>query len=121
MRAVSICLAGLLSAAGVLGQASEIVPNENLVAEGIPKIPGAIAEAVRPYAESRSAGFSSWHPTRREMLIGTRFADTAQVHMVRMPGGARRQLTFFPDRVAGARFPPTSGDFFLFSKDIGGG
>jgi protease II len=121
MRLVSICLAGLLSAAGVLGQASEIVPNENLVAEGIPKIPAAIAEAVRPYAESRSAGFSSWHPTRREMLIGTRFADTAQIHMVRMPGGARRQLTFFPDRVAGARFPPTSGDFFLFSKDIGGG
>ena len=25
------------------------------------------------------------------------------------------------DRVAGAHFPPTNGDFFVFSKDIGGG
>ena len=54
------------------------------------------------------------------MLITTRFADTAQVHLVRMPGGARRQMTFFPDRVAGASFPPGNGDFFLFSKDVGG-
>ena len=108
MRLVSICLAGLMSAAAMLGQGSDIVPNENLVAEGIPKIPASLAEAVRPYTESRGAGFSSWHPSRREMLISTRFADTAQVHMVRMPGGARRQLTFFPDRVAGARFPSTN-------------
>ena len=107
MRLISICLAGLFSAAGLLGQSPDIAPNENLVAEGVPKIPASLAEAVRPYTEGRGAGFSSWNPTRREMLIATRFADTAQVHMVRMPGGARRQLTFFPDRVAGARFPPS--------------
>ena len=121
MRASAIFLAGLLCAGMALGQAADIVPNENLVVEGIPKIPASIAEAVRPYAESRGAGISSWHPTRREMLITTRFADTAQVHMVKMPGGARRQLTFFPDRVAGAHFAPGNGDFFIFSKDVGGG
>ncbi|HXM75152.1 MAG TPA: S9 family peptidase [Thermoanaerobaculia bacterium] len=121
MKTVSVIAAGLLSAAFAAAQGSDVVPNENLVAEGIPKIPAAIAEAVRPYSESRSAGFASWHPTRREMLISTRFADTAQVHLVKMPGGARRQMTFFPDRVAGASFPPARGDFFLFSKDVGGG
>nr|AYA21638.1 S9 family peptidase [uncultured Chthoniobacter sp.] len=122
MRFASICLTVLLSGAAVLAQpAAEIVPNENLVAEGVPKIPAAIAEAVRPYTEGRSAGFAAWHPQRREMLITTRFADTAQVHLVRMPGGARRQMTFFPDRVARASFPPGNGDFFLFSKDVGGG
>ena len=121
MKTVSVIAAGLLSAAFVVAQGGDVVPNENLVAEGIPKIPAAIAEAVRPYSESRSAGFASWHPTRREMLISTRFADTAQVHLVKMPGGARRQMTFFPDRVAGASFHPARGDFFLFSKDIGGG
>jgi dipeptidyl aminopeptidase/acylaminoacyl peptidase len=121
MKTVSVIAAGLLSAAFAAAQGSEVVPNENLVAEGIPKIPAAIAEAVRPYSESRSAGFASWHPTRREMLISTRFADTAQVHLVKMPGGARRQMTFFPDRVAGASFQPARGDFFLFLKDVGGG
>lgn len=121
MKAVSLFLAVLASATPVLAQAGEIVPNENLVAEGIPKIPAAIAEAVRPYTEVRSAAFASWHPTRREMLITTRFADTPQVHLVKMPGGDRRQLTFFPDRVGSASFQPTRGDFFVFSKDVGGG
>jgi Tol biopolymer transport system component len=121
MRAIRIALAGLLGAVMLWAQGTDIVPNENLVAEGIPKIPAAIAEAVRPYTEVRSASFVSWHPTQREMLITTRFADVPQVHLVKMPGGARRQLTFFPDRVAGASFQPTRGDFFVFLKDVGGG
>ena len=38
-----------------------------------------------------------------------------------MPGGARRQLTFFPDRVGGASFGRASaGDYFVFAKDRGG-
>ncbi len=121
MKILSIALGMLLSAAAVLAQTGEIVPNENLLADGIPGIPAAIAEAVRPYTEFRSASFASWHPTRREMLITTRFADTPQVHLVKMPGGDRRQVTFFPDRVAGASFQPTRGDYFVFLKDVGGG
>lgn len=121
MRLVSLCLAGLLSAPFVFAQSGEIVPNENLVAEGIPRIPSGIAEAVRPYTEGRSATFASWHPVRREMLISTRFSDTPQVHLVKMPGGDRRQLTFYPERAVGASFQPTKGNSFLFSKDVGGG
>src|SRR5271165_6910506 len=82
-------------------QSDEIVPNENLVVEGIPKIPASLAESVGRYSEFRAADFLSWHPGRREMLIETRFADTAQVHQVKFPGGARTQLTFYPDRIAG--------------------
>jgi dipeptidyl aminopeptidase/acylaminoacyl peptidase len=102
-------------------QSDEIVPNENLVAEGIPKIPVSLAESVGRYSEFRTASFASWHPTKREMLIETRFADTAQVHLVKFPGGARTQLTFFPDRIAGAEYQPGNGDSFLFVKDVGGG
>jgi dipeptidyl aminopeptidase/acylaminoacyl peptidase len=98
----------------------EIVPNENLVVDGVPKIPASLAEAVGRYTEFRAASFASWHPTRREMLITTRFGDTFQVHRVRTPGGARTQLTFFPDRVASASYEPVSGGFFVFAKDKGG-
>jgi dipeptidyl aminopeptidase/acylaminoacyl peptidase len=97
-----------------------IVPNENLVAEGIPTIPGSLAATVGRYTEFRAASFSSWHPSKREMLISTRFGDTSQVHLVKFPGGDRRQLTFFPDRVGGGSFPPKGGDYFIFSKDTGG-
>ncbi len=111
----------LLLIAPVFAQTAEIVPNENLVAEGIPKIPASLADSVGRYGEFRSAFFTSWNPTRREMLIVTRFADTNQIHQVKFPGGARTQLTFFPDRVGGGRYEPTKGDSFLFSKDVGGG
>jgi len=121
MKRLLTVLAGLLAAATLFAQAGEIAPNENLVAEGIPKISTSIAEAVRPYTEVRSASFTSWHPVRREMLVLTRFGDTPQVHLVRTPGGARRQLTFFPERVGQASFQPTRGDYFVFLKDIGGG
>jgi dipeptidyl aminopeptidase/acylaminoacyl peptidase len=114
-------LAVVLFSALAFPQSDEVVPNENLVAEGIPKIPGAIAEAAGRYSEFRSADFSSWHPARREMLIGTRFGDTAQVHQVKFPGGARTQLTFFSDRVGGGMYEPVHGESFLFTKDVGGG
>ena len=99
---------------------ADIVPNENLVVDGVPRIPASVAEGVGRYTEFRTAGLGAWHPLRREILITTRFADTNQVHRVRRPGGARTQLTFFPDRVAGVSYEPRRGDFFLFSKDKGG-
>src|ERR1035438_6909245 len=111
----------ILFASLALAQSDEVVPNENLVVEGIPKLPSSLAESVGRYGEFRSAVFSSWHPTRREMLIETRFADTAQVHQVKFPGGARFQLTFFPDRVGNPIYEPVKGESFLFTKDVGGG
>jgi dipeptidyl aminopeptidase/acylaminoacyl peptidase len=95
-------------------------PADNLHADGIPDIPVAIAEAVGRYTEFRTAGFAGWHPSKREALILTRFADTNQVHEVRFPGGDRRQLTFLPDRVTGATWPRHSGEYFLFTRDRGG-
>lgn len=93
----------------------------NLVVEGIPAFPEALVEKVRPYLEARTAGFASWNPARPEMLIVTRFGNTPQLHLVKMPGGARKQLTFYPDRVGGAQFRPHDPNTIVFSKDIGGG
>lgn len=101
-------------------QQNFVHPGENLVLENIPPVPASIAEKANQYNEFRVANFGDWNPKRREMLITTRFADVPQVHLVRTPGGARTQLTFFPDRVGASRFGP--GDsYFVFSKDVGGG
>lgn len=116
-RAVPLAVAAVAFAAAPEG---EVRPGDNLVVQGIPAIPASVAEQVARYTEFRSARFESWHPARREMLIRTRFGDTNQVHHVRAPGGARRQLTFFPDAVDGASFQPRHGRFFLFTMDRGG-
>ncbi len=104
----------------VTAQTPNITPGDNLVVEGIPEIPATIVETVERYTNFRSASLASWHPKRREMLISTRFGDTSQVHLVKSPLASRQQLTFFPERVGGATFQPTEGNYFVFSKDIGG-
>jgi len=71
--------------------------------------------------EFRAAAFQGWHPTRRELLVTTRFADTPQLHLVKMPGGQRQQLTFFAEPVAGGSFQPKTGAFIVFAQDTGGG
>src|SRR5687768_11210877 len=104
MKVAAMLVSSVLLHGGsrAFGATTEIKPGDNLRAEGIPPIPAALAEDVGRYTEVRTAALWSWHPTRRELLMGTRFADTVQVHRVKMPGGARTQLTFFPDKVSGA-------------------
>lgn len=94
---------------------------DNLVVEGVPAIPGELRRDVARYLEFRAAAFQGWHPIRREMLITTRFADTPQLHLVKTPGGARKQLTFGTEPVGAARFRPKAGDFVVYSQDTGGG
>jgi dipeptidyl aminopeptidase/acylaminoacyl peptidase len=115
-------LAALLAAWLPLASAQSkvIAPGDNLVVEGVPPIPAALADKIGRYSEFRAAAFQGWHPVQREMLVTTRFADTNQVHAVRQPQGARTQLTFFPDRVADASFQPVHGRYFIFTKDTGG-
>jgi dipeptidyl aminopeptidase/acylaminoacyl peptidase len=97
-----------------------LTPTDNLVIDGVPPIPGELPEQVGRYTESRAATVQDWHPTRTEMLITTRFGDTNQIHQVTQPGGARTQLTFFPDRVEAGSFEPTKGEYFIFTKGAGG-
>ena len=124
MKRTFLCFAGLmlLLVAPVSAQQTPVVPPpENIVADGVPPVPSSIADLAGRYSENRSAFPTDWHPQRRELLIGTRFANTYQTHLVKMPGGARQQLTFFNEPVRGGKFQPTSGDYMVFRKDIGGG
>src|SRR3984893_17128975 len=111
----------LLAAAAVLAQEPVIAPADNLIVDGVPKIPASLAERAGRYGSYRSANRANWHPTKREMLIATRFGDTPQLHLVKMPGGTREQITFFADSVTFGRFHPNGGVYIVFAKDAGGG
>ncbi|MEL6764171.1 MAG: S9 family peptidase, partial [Cyanobacteria bacterium J06607_6] len=95
-------------------------PGDNLVIQNIPPIPLSLVEQADRYTQSRTAALQSWHPTRREMLISTRFGESSQAHRVGQPLGQRYQLTFFDERVSRISYQPTDGDYFVFSKDSGG-
>ncbi len=120
MLARTTAAVALLLALTVPGVAAS-APPENVEIQGIPPVSEALVAQVARYQNARSAHHFDWHPTRRELLIGTRFGDTTQVHVVTEPGGARRQLTFFPEPVRGAAFvPATGGSSLVLLKDVGG-
>jgi hypothetical protein len=90
----------LFAWSAVHGQEATIAPPEGIVADGVPAVSLALVDTVARYAEYRSAFVTSWHPQRREMIIGTRFGNTYQAHMVKTVAGARQQLTFFTEPVS---------------------
>jgi dipeptidyl aminopeptidase/acylaminoacyl peptidase len=96
-------------------------PPVSIVADNVPPIPVSLIETAGRYGDYRSAFDLDWHPGRRQMLISTRFGDTFQIHLVKMPAGARQQLTFSSEPARSASFHPVSGDYIIFQRDSGGG
>ncbi len=114
-----VCLL-LLTTTSIQAQQVAIQVASNLTSDGIPSLPLSLMSEVKSYTEARGASLVSWHPTKKEMLISTRFGNSNQLHYVKFPGGDRKQITFFDEPIGSATFEPTKGDYFLFLKDIGG-
>jgi dipeptidyl aminopeptidase/acylaminoacyl peptidase len=90
----------------------------NQIIENLADADPADRELIQRYTNSRGASFSDFLGDG-SILISTRFGQTNQLHQVKMPGGARQQLTFFDEPVAGARSVPGTSTILL-SKDRGG-
>jgi Tol biopolymer transport system component len=94
----------------------------NLIVQDIPAIPHSITERLGQYLQSRSALFCDWASDGLGLMISTRFGQTYQLHHVRQPGGARKQITFFKEPVYSGRYCPAPGHHgFVYSLDTGGG
>jgi dipeptidyl aminopeptidase/acylaminoacyl peptidase len=117
---LSVLVLSALHGSWAGAQSGDVPIPASLVGEGVPRIPAVLAGSVSRYTDFRSALLHDWHPTKREMLIGTRFGDTNQVHEVRFPGGARTQLTFYADPAVAQSYQPKTGDYFLFNMASGG-
>ncbi len=101
---------------------SELLPNENLVVQGIPPIPIALVREVEKYTDFRGHGFVDWHPQRDEMLVAHRKAgaSTAQLFRVSAPLAEPQQLTDSADPVTEASYEPREGRYLVFSRSSGG-
>ena len=97
-----------------------VVPNENLITENIPEISKDLANQAKKYTETRGAYLVAVNPKNSEIIIGTRFASTTQLHKVTQPLGMRSQLTFFDEPVSNASYEPINGEYLVYSRDAGG-
>jgi dipeptidyl aminopeptidase/acylaminoacyl peptidase len=113
---LSLALAIGLAAAPAL---AEVPRPAAIVADGLPAVPDALAAATQPYLQSRRAGFIGWNAADRSMLVKTRFGATDQLHVVAVPGGDRRQVSFEAEPIPAAALSP-AGDLLVVQKDHGG-
>jgi dipeptidyl aminopeptidase/acylaminoacyl peptidase len=88
--------------------------------EDVPPIPAQLAARMRQYQNTRPAGFASWSPDGKGILIRTQFANSLQLHRVYEPGGRREQITFFEEPVDGGFIPKASDGAILLVMDRGG-
>ncbi|MBX3694057.1 MAG: S9 family peptidase [Steroidobacteraceae bacterium] len=114
----------LLAVPAFSQQATTAVMREivgNRTTENVPAIPEELVERLARYQNTRGASLAGW--TRDGcLLIGIRFAETAQAHRVCQPLGMREQLTFYREPVSGLTPAPAQAwrDGFVFAKDRGG-
>ncbi len=121
MRMAGIALAALMATTAMAqGIPAVVTPPAALVIDNIPPVPQSLAAATRPYLEFRTANFLGWDPATKAALIATRFANSAQLHRVAMPGGARTQISFEPEPLPFASYAPGKGDVLVAQKDQGG-
>ena len=91
------------------------------ISENIPPIPAALMEQLNRYQNTRGASVAGWTDAGC-LLIGTRFAETTQVHRVCQPMGAREQMTFYDEPLGSLTPAPavSARNGFVFSRDVGG-
>ena len=123
MKRVKILLAGamLLAASLLPAQTGEVVPEREprrrrASRRSRPRSPAAVGR----YTEFRSAAFRTGTRRGARCSIATRFADTPGAR-VQVPGRRAHAAHVLPR--PRRRAPPTApktGDYFVFTKDIGG-
>ncbi|MEJ2515684.1 MAG: S9 family peptidase [Gammaproteobacteria bacterium] len=120
MTTLAVVLLGL---AGSFTASAEVQTREMndgmLILEDIPEIPRDIVDELNRFQSMRAAAFRQWDASGDSLYVSTRFREVPQIHRVDMPGGARRQLTFFEEPVGQVARQP-GGEKLAFTMDAGG-
>jgi dipeptidyl aminopeptidase/acylaminoacyl peptidase len=95
--------------------------NPNVLVSRVPEAPAQLQTRVRQYNNARRVKLFDLSPDGKKMLVGTRFADTVQLHLVETPLGARTQLTFLDEPVFDAAVSPVDENVIYYVSDAGGG
>ncbi|MCB9634014.1 MAG: S9 family peptidase [Sandaracinus sp.] len=95
-------------------------PEGTVFLDGTPEVPASLRERLAQYQELRSASLLGIADDGNGVLVATRFAETAQLHFVGSPLGARRQLTYADEPITSARLVPNQPNHVVYLVDVGG-
>jgi len=93
--------------------------NGTLVLEDIPEISEEVRHELFRWQDVRAAALRAWSADGESIYVSTGFGSVDSLHMIDMPLGARRQLTFYREPISQiSRRPGTSQ--LIFARDAGG-
>ena len=113
----TFCFLGVISE--LSSQESRTENNGNLILEDIPAIPNSIKEDLSKFQNVRSAAFRGFNNQNEGLFISTRFGNVSQLHLVKSPGAARNQITYFQEPIGSVAIHPTQSSI-AFTMDRGG-
>lgn len=120
MHLLLLILAGLGAVSAYAGQPLSVIEDQ-LVLQGIPPADQTLMASVRRYLTTRQAMLAGWLGEDQGLLIRTRFGETRQLHHVKTPQGARRQLTFAREPVMNTvTFADSERPLAMFLRDQDG-
>ncbi|MEW6467582.1 MAG: S9 family peptidase [Bacteroidota bacterium] len=94
---------------------------DNLVIDGIPEIPKRITDKLVKYTEIKSSSLADWAPGGNGILFSTRAGDVGQIHLAKMPGSVKQQITTGKEPITSAlSSPDPKRNVFIYFKDAGG-
>lgn len=122
MKVLSGILTFFILAAGFThaAQTNEIVPNSNLVTEGIPKIPASLAERVNLYKNGYGYPLAGWDPNKRELWLKILASTGTWVYRVEAPGAISKPLITIPAGGVYDLYYQPQGKYLVYNKDNGG-
>jgi dipeptidyl aminopeptidase/acylaminoacyl peptidase len=103
----------------VSAQSDEIAPTSNLEIIGIPKVPTALAQKARRYANAFGLPVAGWDPVKREVLLKS-ISTRALVSRLEAPGGGAKAWLNIPvNGVYDLYFQPQA-KYLLYNRDAEG-
>ena len=88
---------------------------------GIPAVPDSLCKKVARYLSWSGSAFQDWTPDGKSMVAIIRSGQTDQIHLVKNPGVAPKQISFFSEPVTSVSVDPDPARrLMVFTKDSGG-
>src|SRR5690349_6967227 len=121
-RLLCILAALIVSDSSLAGQtpgAAEIVPGDNLVTEGIPKIPASLAQTVNRYTNAWGFRLAGWDPAKRELIFKNLLGSETWILRSVSPSVSPKLSFFIPTGVYDVYWQPQA-KYLVYNHDTDG-
>jgi dipeptidyl aminopeptidase/acylaminoacyl peptidase len=102
-----------------LAQGDEVAPNANLEVSGIPKVPAALAQAVKRYTSPYGLPLAGWDPAKREIWLKG-ISSATWIARVETPGGKQQTTTYIQASGVYDLYYQPQAKYLVYNRDANG-